>query len=88
MSSKWYLVPKLVPTHITTVGTAKLVEDLRKHEKVQRQHVEDQRQQVEDLRQQVKGQRQQVEDQRQQVRALTTQLDQCKQKKPSKPRES
>ena len=81
MSSKWYLVPKLVPTHITTVGTAKLVEDLRKHEKVQRQHVEDQRQQVEDLRQQVKGQRQQV-------RALTTQLDQCKQKKPSKPRES
>jgi len=74
MSSKWYLVPKLVPTHITTVGTAKSVEDLR-------QHLEHERQHVEDLRQQVKGQRQQV-------RALTTQLDQCKQKKPSKPRES
>jgi len=67
MSSKWYLVPKLVPSHITTVGTAKSVEDLRQH--------------VKDLQQQVKGQRQQV-------RALTTQLDQCKQKKPSKPRES
>ena len=67
MASKWYLVPKLVPSHITTVGTAKSVEDLR---------------------QQVKGQRQQVENQRQQIRALTTQLDQCKQKKPSKPRES
>ena len=74
MSSKWYLVPKLVPSHITTVGTAKSVEDLRQH--------------VKDLQQQVKGQRQQVEYQRQQVRALTTQLDQCKQKKPSKPRES
>jgi len=67
MSSKWYLVPKLVPSHITTVGTAKSVEDLRQH---------------------VKDLQQQVEYQRQQVRALTTQLDQCKQKKPSKPRES
>ena len=81
MSSKWYLVPKLVPSHITTVGTAKSVEDLRQHVKDLQQQVKGQRQQVEDLRQQVKGQRQQV-------RALTTQLDQCKQKKPSTPRES